>query len=1585
MNIEVLEDDIVEGSEAFTVTLSGEQGAPVAQREATVTIRDNDTVAGLSIGDTTVQEAAGNADFTVALSKASAQEVRVAYATVEGTATAGLDYAAASDVLTFAPGETEGVISVAVLDDNLDEGNETFFISLGTAEGATVVDGSGQGTILDDEGAPSLSLEDLTVREAAGVASVRLGVRPASGQAIAVGWVLEDGTALSGQDFDGTSGTESIAAGSSEAFIDVPIHIDGLVEPDETFVVRLTEIPEGVEAGRDSAIVTIVDDDKPVIGIGDITVLEHAVAAQFSVTMDQPAYGPVTVNYASVDGTATGGEDYRPVAGILAIAAGELSAVISVPVIDDNRVEGPEVFTMILSGVVGATIDDGEGEATIQDNDEFNLSIQDVETDEDGGAAEFTVSLDVRNTAQVVSVDYATADGTATAGLDYNARTGTLVIPAGAPWGTILVPVRDDGLHEGPETFTVTLSGAVHANIARQTATATIVDNDLRGLGIEDSRAVENAGALTFGVRLDGASHGPVTFRYELVDATALSGSDYVAGGGSLMFLPGEMSKTIEVELIDDEIDEPEESLKLVVVEVESAFTLNAEATGRIVDDDPEPELAVSDATASEGDGEAVFAVMLGRESGWEVSVDYETVEQSAEEGRDYERVHGTLTIPAGETMGEIRVPVLEDTIAESDETFLLRLSNAQNASLARVEAVGTILGNSTRPVLHIDDVRVPESGGSAVFTVRLSGQSTEQVEVSYATADETAEAGEDYEGQRDKLILEAGAVEATITVLVLDDALDEADEETFVVRLNSAVHADIGDREGRGTILDDDPEPELAVSDATASEGDGEAVFAVMLGRESGWEVSVDYETVEQSAEEGRDYERVHGTLTIPAGETMGEIRVPVLEDTIAESDETFLLRLSNAQNASLARVEAVGTILGNSTRPVLHIDDVRVPESGGSAVFTVRLSGQSTEQVEVSYATADETAEAGEDYEGQRDKLILEAGAVEATITVPVLDDALDEADEETFVVRLNSAVHADIGDREGRGTIVDDDADLTLSINDIQVSEDARVAAFSVTLSRRSSEVVTVQFETSDASAAAPPDYTASRGIAVFEPGSSTGSVQVVIVDDALDEEEETFQVSLSNATNARIAKGVGVGTILDNDSMPRLRIDDIVVSEYGGSALFRVHLSGPEGRLVTVRYRTVDGTAQAGLDYEARAGVLVFAPGSVEEFVVVPLLRDGRDWREETFFVMLESADHARIEDAVAVATIVEEESVLEGVLGEYVARFTRAAAGHVVEAVDERQRWLDSAPRCMPLVGQGLDMAGLRQVNASWDPSAGEILSGCALSVTTETEGGAFSLWGRGAFTRYSGRDGALALQGNVATATLGVDYHWHRGFMAGLLLARDQGTGTFTVLEQEGEASSTQTGVYPYVRYGLGSSAVWALAGYGVGTAEVASAASVEASLRSRLAAAGARGRLLTGVVGRLSYRADALLVRTTADALEIQVSRLRVGLEAVLTTSRIMSPYVEAGLRRDGGDAETGYGLELGGGMRLAYPGRKLRAEFSSRGLMSHAVAGFTEWGVAGSVQYGAREGWDRRRKSVRRGAEPASGDSRHYGAMTR
>ncbi len=1339
VDIEVLEDDIVEGSEAFTVTLSGEQGAPVAQREATVTIRDNDTVAGLSIGDATVQEAAGNADFTVALSKASAQEVRVAYATAEGTATAGLDYASASDVLTFAPGETEGVISVAVLDDNLDEGNETFLVSLGTAEGATVVDGSGQGTILDDEGAPSLSLEDLTVREAAGVASVRLGVRPASGQAITVGWVLEDGTALSGQDFDGTSGTESIAAGSSKAFIDVAIHIDGFVEPDETFVVRLTEIPEGVEAGRDSAIVTIVDDDKPVVGIGDITVLEHAVAAQFSVTMDQPAYGPVTVNYASVDGTATGGEDYRPVAGILAIAAGELSAVISVPVIDDNRVEGPEVFMMILSGVVGATIDDGEGEATIQDNDEFNLSIQDVETDEDGGVAEFTVSLDVRNTAQVVSVDYASTDVTATAGLDYNARTGTLVIPAGAPWGTILVPVRDDGLHEGPETFTVTLSGAVHANIARQTATATIVDNDLRGLGIEDSRAVENAGSLTFGVRLDGASHGPVTFRYELVDATALSGSDYVAGGGSLMFLPGEMSKTIEVELIDDEIDEPEESLKLVVVEVEGAFTLNAEATGRIVDDDPESE---------------------------------------------------------------------------------------------------------------------------------------------------------------------------------------------------------------------------LVVSDATASEGDGEAVFAVMLGRESGWEVSVDYETVEQSAEEGRDYERVHGTLTIPAGETMGEIRVPVLEDTIAESDETFLLRLFNAQNASLARVEAVGTILGNSTRPVLDIDDVRVPESGGSAVFTVRLSGQSTQQVEVSYATADETAEAGEDYEGQRDKLIMEAGAVEATITVPVLDDALDEADEETFVVRLNSAVHADIGDMEGRGTIVDDDADLTLSINDIQVSEDARVAAFSVTLSRRSSEVVTVQFETSDASAAAPPDYTASRGIAVFEPGSSTGSVQVVIVDDALDEEEETFQVSLSKATNARIAKGVGVGTILDNDSMPQLRIDDIVALENSGWAVFRVRLSGATGRLVTVRYRTVDGTAQAGLDYEAQVGVLIFSPGSVEESVAVPLLRDGRDWREETFSVILESADHARIENAVAVATIVEEESVLEGVLGEYVARFTRAAAGHVVEALDERMRWLDSAPRCVPRVGRGLDMLSLRHVNPSWDPSAGEILSGCALGVTTETEGGAFSLWGRGAFTRYSGREGALTLQGNVTTAALGMDYRWHRGFMAGLLLARSLGSGTFTMPEQEGEASSSHTGAYPYVRYALGGSAVWALAGFGGGTAEVASAASVEASLRSRLAAVGARGRLLTAAAGRLSYRADALLVRTTADALEIRVSRLRAGLEAALTTSRIMSPYVAAGLRRDGGDAETGYGLELGGGMRLAHPSRKLRAEFSSRGLVSHAAAGFTEWGVAGSVQYGVHGG---------------------------
>ena len=459
---------------------------------------------------------------------------------------------------------------------------------------------------------------------------------------------------------------------------------------------------------------------------------------------------------------------------------------------------------------------------------------------------------------------------------------------------------------------------------------------------------------------------------------------------------------------------------------------------------------------------------------------------------------------------------------------------------------------------------------------------------------------------------------------------------------------------------------------------------------------------------------------------------------------------------------------------------------------------------------------------------------------------------------MVKLSGAEHAEITDGTGRGTITDDDEPVTISIHDGRAPEDAGMLHLPVRLSRKSSRVVSVFFESSDISAEAGRDYTSSRGIVVFESGSTEGVVTITVLEDELDEEaEETFQVTLLQATNAAIARAAATGTIVW--TMTGCRFFGSATSppaRTGARQCSRWSLSVPSMRMVSATYRTFDGTAQAGTDYVMASGTLTFAPGEVEEEVRVRLIRDERDWREETFSLALESAWNATLEDAIATATIVEEASIEEGVLAAHLARFARTASGHVVEAMAERLRWLDIDPACRPVSGESLE--AMRYANPNWDPSAAELLSGCGLAASS----GAFSVWGRGAFTRVSGKEGALSLSADVTTAALGADYRWKSGLMAGLLLAHSQASGTFEAYAAEGKTGSMLTGVYPYVSYHLPSDNIWALAGLGRGSTEVDGAERVEADLGSSLVAAGATGTLASGHRARLSYEADAFLAR---------------------------------------------------------------------------------------------------------------------------
>ena len=475
--------------------------------------------------------------------------------------------------------------------------------------------------------------------------------------------------------------------------------------------------------------------------------------------------------------------------------------------------------------------------------------------------------------------------------------------------------------------------------------------------------------------------------------------------------------------------------------------------TVRVVAPPPGPELRIDDVTVNESAGSAEFTVRLNAAQTQAVYASYATSDDSATADNDYRSANGTVIIRAGETSAPISVTVLDDNDVESNEQFSVNLSNAADATIVDGTGVGTIIDDDRvnpppppppppppdLPDLTIDDVSVAEDAGNAEFTVTADTPSTIEITVVYATADESATTGDDYTATTGTLTIRAGQPSATFEVPVIDDSDPEGDE-TFAVNLSNAQGATIRGGQARGTIKLNDgftppppppplPLPVLTIGDATVDEGGGTAVFTVIANAESSGTMTVDYETADDSATAGDDYTSTSGTLTLTTGQRTATIEVRVIDDSDEEQDETFMLRLTDPTGATIEDDEGVGTIRDDDgtspppTTPSLRIGDATVDEGDGTAVFTVTASAESAGEMTVGYATADDSATAGDDYTSASGTLTLTAGQRTAAIEVRVTDDS-DEEQEETFTLRLTSPAGATIDDDEGVGTIHDDD---------------------------------------------------------------------------------------------------------------------------------------------------------------------------------------------------------------------------------------------------------------------------------------------------------------------------------------------------------------------------------------------------------------------------------------------------------------------------------------------------------------------------------------------------------------------------------
>ena len=574
------------------------------------------------------------------------------------------------------------------------------------------------------------------------------------------------------------------------------------------------------------------------------------------------------------------------------------------------------------------------------------------------------------------------------------------------------------------------------------------------------------------------------------------------------------------------------------------------------------PTLSIADISVTEGNSGTTTAQVTVTKSGSTsqfVSVDFEASDETATfSDGDYHDTNGTLSFSPSETTETITVTIVGDTVDESDETFVIELSDANNATIADGTGRVTIVDNDAPVVVSIGDTSVVEGDSGtnlATFTISLSRAVSDSVGVSYATSDGTATfADGDFHQTSGTIFFSPGQTSRTITVQVDGDTIDEGDE-TFFVTLSNPQGVVLGDSTGEATIVDNDSAVVVSIGDTSVVEGDSGtnlATFTVSLSRAVSDSVGVSYATSDGSATfADGDFHQTTGTIFFSPGQTSRTITVQVDGDTTDENDETFFVTLTNPQGVVLGDSTGQATIIdndgsggggggGGGSSPTVSITDQSVTEGNTgttSMTFTVSLSSADTGTVRVDYETLSGTATEGQDFTSASGELVFAAGETSKTVTVPIIGDLVDE-DNETFSLFLPRVQGATFADSSGEGTIADDDATPTLSVSDVSTLEgDAGTSQVTVTLtlSGPSGEFVSVDLQTLDGTATfADADFHSTSGTIVFQPGQTQRTLDLTVVGDENNEPDEFFTVELSDIDGATLGDGSARIEIRNDDS-------------------------------------------------------------------------------------------------------------------------------------------------------------------------------------------------------------------------------------------------------------------------------------------------------------------------------------------------------------------------------------------------------------------------------------------------------------------
>ncbi len=811
-----IDDKEIEADETILISPLPAPAYVTDASAAELSIIDDDyltvTVSTTSAG---AKEPATHGVFTVKRDGDLSANLTVFYS-VTGTATSGADYVPLSGRVLIPAGSASAEIVVTPVDDALVEGDESLIVTLLNAANYDVGNpATATLYIADDEKATvTITASDDTASEPGeNLGSFVISRGDMSSGPLTV-YLAISGTAGNGIDYVPLAPVVVIPDKARSVTLDVIPFDDLHVEPIET--VQLVLLPStNYNVGAPfEATVYIEDDDfgSPAVGFTfSSSSAPESESPGIHLSLSAPSWGPVTVNYRVIGGTATS-NDYVLSPGPLTIDAGRTNAVLPLRIRNNTLAEPDRTIRIALYDPVGATLDGIKIHTyTIRDDDSASVSVSATAPSafEKGSVSgNFRITRSGSTNADL-EIFLAVA-GTAAAPTDYAPLGNSIVLPAGASYVDLPVFPVDDQTVEFPETVILELLRAPGAKIvAPSKATVTIYDNESTNLPLvmvtstNGPNAVEGgtAGEFTF-YRHD--TNGPLTL-YFTVTGTALAGADYAPLPSSVTFSNGQGVFTLPVYTVDDSLIEGEETVLLSLTELDTyRVVFPGTAMLLLQDNDQRVQIDAGDFVASEpgtNPGEFTFTRFGSTNSDLRVNF---SVGGTASNGVDYVALPDSILIPAGSLSATLPVHVIDDRLVEGPETVTVTLLSGNGYSLGNPKTA-TVTINDNEPMLTIS-ASVPGviegSQRPGVFTVTRSGDPSYEFTAYLAVAG-TATFGVDYPPFPTEIFFACGTTEIDLPVYPYNELMIEGPETVSVTLLPSPAYTILSPSNAVVTIAD--------------------------------------------------------------------------------------------------------------------------------------------------------------------------------------------------------------------------------------------------------------------------------------------------------------------------------------------------------------------------------------------------------------------------------------------------------------------------------------------------------------------------------------------------------------------------------------------------------------------------------------------------------------------------------------------------------------------------------------------------------------------------------------------------------------